>query len=112
MKSKNERSKILDQTEVEASKIENETKRVSGSYCTGITLSCLFIKKYASTYVMVMKRIIEKGESFVDGETKRIVKNLEDKSIKENVKTGMRSRQNILESFKYPTEHIRLIDEL
>ena len=52
----------------------------------------------------VMKRIQEKGIKWVDSEIKRIEKNLEDKSIKDDLKTNMRSRQNILESFKYPTK--------
>ena len=50
-----------------------------------------------------MKRIQEKGIKWVDSELKRIEKNLEDKSIKDDLKTNMRSRQNILESFKFPT---------
>ena len=69
-------------------------------------------KKYAETYQKIMKKIIEKGDDFVKTETARIEKNLEDKSIKEEVKIGMKSRKNILESFKYPTAHKRLIDEL
>ena len=50
-----------------------------------------------------MKRIQEKGIKWVDSELRRIEKNLEDKSIKDDLKTNMRSRQNILESFKFPT---------
>ena len=61
-------------------------------------------QKYADVYVKVMKRIQEKGIKWVDSEIKRIEKNLEDKSIKDDLKTNMRSRQNILESFKYPTK--------
>jgi len=72
----------------------------------------LSIQKYAETYQKIMKKIIEKGDDFVKTETARIEKNLEDKSIKEEVKIGMKSRKNILESFKYPTAHKRLIDEL
>ena len=52
----------------------------------------------------VMKRIVEKGIKWVSAEIKRIEKNLEDKSIKDDMKTNMRSRQNILESFKHPTQ--------
>ena len=50
-----------------------------------------------------MRRITEKGIEWVDAEMKRIEKNLEDASIKDELKMNMRSRQNILESFKYPT---------
>ena len=70
---------------------------------TGHNFISIF-QKYADVYVKVMKRIQEKGIKWVDSEIKRIEKNLEDKSIKDDLKTNMRSRQNILESFKYPTK--------
>ena len=83
----------------------------STNFCRTILWNSIF-KKYAETYLKIMKKIIEKGDDFVKTETARIEKNLEDKSIKEEVKIGMKSRKNILESFKYPTAHKRLIDEL
>lgn len=86
IKNEAKRSSTISLAENEASKIENETKR-----------------KYAEVYVKVMKRIQEKGIKWVDSELRRIEKNLEDKSIKDDLKTNMRSRQNILESFKFPT---------
>lgn len=39
-------------------------------------------------------------------------KGLLDKSIKQEAKVGMKSRQNILQSFKFPTPYRRLRDEL
>ena len=83
----------------------------STNFCRTILWNSIF-KKFAETYMKIMKKIIEKGDDFVKTETARIEKNLEDKSIKEEVKIGMKSRKNILESFKYPTAHKRLIDEL
>ena len=72
-------------------------------YDRSVAKSTKIIQKYAEVYIKVMKRIQEKGINWVDSELKRIEKNLEDKSIKDDLKTNMRSRQNILESFKFPT---------
>merc|ERR1719276_7240 len=58
-------------------------------------------KYHAETYVKIMKKLIEKGEEYIAKEEERITKGLNDKSIKKEAKIGMKSRENILQSFKY-----------
>ncbi|CBY12622.1 unnamed protein product [Oikopleura dioica] len=58
-------------------------------------------KYHAETYVKIMKKLIENGKEFIAKEEERITKGLSDKSIKKEAKIGMKSRENILQSFKY-----------
>ncbi|CAG5098885.1 Oidioi.mRNA.OKI2018_I69.XSR.g16061.t1.cds [Oikopleura dioica] len=68
-------------------------------------------KYHAETYVKIMKKILEQGEDFISKEEARISKGLNDKSITKEAKVGMKSRENIIQSFKYPTP-FRRHDEL
>jgi len=94
-KSGADQQKVIKESESEASKIVDKAERF-----------------HAETYVKIMKRIADKGVEFIKTEDSRISKSLADKSIKQEVKVGMKSRQNILQSFKYPTPFRRLREEL
>ncbi|CAG0883236.1 unnamed protein product [Darwinula stevensoni] len=80
--SEDARRKILREAEDEWDKVKGKTQQVA-----------------AETYVKIMRKAIEKGDSFVPGEVDRIEKLVKDKINKEK-KEEMQNRLNILNSFK------------
>ena len=63
-------------------------------------------KTSASIYIKTMKKIIEKGNEFLDTEVKRVEK-LKDGKVSDKKKEQLSDRLNILNSFK-----LKLNDEL
>lgn len=60
-------------------------------------------KKSADTYVKIMRRLTEKGDDFVEQEIER-VSNIQKGKITKEKKTEMRSKLNILQSFRAKDE--------
>mmetsp|Transcript_41334 Transcript_41334/g.101462 ORF Transcript_41334/g.101462 Transcript_41334/m.101462 type:complete len:240 (-) Transcript_41334:209-928(-) len=57
-------------------------------------------EKAAKTYVQIMKKIIEKGDKYIETETARVEKLSMDHSVKEDKRTQFERRVNVLKSFK------------
>lgn len=56
-------------------------------------------KNSADVYIKTMKKVLEKGESFIDDEVKRVEK-IRDGKISDKKKEQLSSRLNILTSFQ------------
>ncbi|KAL5017383.1 hypothetical protein ScPMuIL_006972 [Solemya velum] len=84
-----DREAILAQAEADAAKIEDETQKAS-----------------ADMYIKTLKKVLEKGDEFVESEIKRVEK-LKDGKVSDKKKEQLRDRLNILTSFQ-----IRMKDEL
>lgn len=76
-----EKAKLLTQAEEEAKKLTSETQKTS-----------------ADMYIKTMKKVIEKGNDFIETETKRVEK-LHSGKISDKKKEQLNDRLNILASF-------------
>ncbi|XP_070573455.1 endoplasmic reticulum resident protein 29-like [Ptychodera flava] len=74
------------------SEIEKEIEQVTGDK-----------KARAEIYMKTMKKVLQKGNGFIESEITR-VQTLQDKKVKEEKKEQFKERLNILNSFRLPTE--------
>ena len=76
------RTAVVTEAEKEAEKLKDEMEKNS-----------------AEMYIKTMKKVLEKGESFIDDEVKRVEK-IRDGKISDKKKEQLSSRLNILTSFQ------------
>ncbi|XP_046351507.2 endoplasmic reticulum resident protein 29-like [Haliotis rufescens] len=83
------KKKVIEKSEASAKAISNESEKTS-----------------AEIYVKTMKKVLEKGEGFIDSEIERVEK-LKDGKVSDKKKEQLGNRLNILTSFQ-----LRIRDEL